>query len=726
MIPDFGESDVLHLNLPLKEILSTSLKNREWPLWTPYLANGFPILAEGQIGTFYLPNLLLFRFLPMVTAYNLNLVIAFLLAGIGCIFFFRNIGFSRLSGLYAALIFTFSGFLSVHLNHFNLLQAASLLPLIFWSSYRIWNKPNFPNAILLAFFVSQQIFTGHFYIVFITLVGISIFWTGLVLFREKMKQPSNSKYKIIYLVFGLIIALFLSAIQLVPTTELHLKSGRESGLPFETITSYPYPARHLLTFVKPYAFGNPREGTYPPFDDNWGIFWENTAYIGIIPLLLAVFSLIYLKEKLVKAGFLLFALSILLVLGKYSPVYFIFSIPPFNLFRVPSKFLLLTTFSLSILASYTLGKIINRLSIMAKAQKFAIAKYCAKYASYIFIIIVLLSVILDEYRFSYKYPPTTPSNWWFTPEVVNYLKEKEGRIASIGAPTFWNSVFLPKGWKDMTPYVYFKNSLYPNYNALFSIPNADINTGGLIPRRVAFLKTLGKEINIDEKDQIASISASVANILSLQNVTYLISPYRIENPSFEKIKTIDPDPALKLNSFLIYKNSKVFPRAYIAYKTKLINTLDDFYREISEENYLNKKMALVEDNRFLIENHDNTIGNVRIINIDSQNITLETDSGKEGILVLADTYYPGWYGYLDGKEVETFTVNLTQRGILLPQGQHKIHFIFVSKSFLLGKSITQITGITVFLAVFLYRVFFPHITSCNKRLLRHPYNKENN
>src|SRR3990167_3329738 len=44
MIPDFGESDVLHLNLPLKEILSRELKNHQWPLWTDTLAGGFPLL----------------------------------------------------------------------------------------------------------------------------------------------------------------------------------------------------------------------------------------------------------------------------------------------------------------------------------------------------------------------------------------------------------------------------------------------------------------------------------------------------------------------------------------------------------------------------------------------------------------------------------------------------------------------------------------------------------
>src|SRR3990172_10430770 len=49
MIPDFGASDVLHLNLPLKKILSDALLAKRWPLWSSGIASGFPMLAEGQV-----------------------------------------------------------------------------------------------------------------------------------------------------------------------------------------------------------------------------------------------------------------------------------------------------------------------------------------------------------------------------------------------------------------------------------------------------------------------------------------------------------------------------------------------------------------------------------------------------------------------------------------------------------------------------------------------------
>src|SRR3989344_6478579 len=346
MIPDFGQSDVLHLNLPLKKILSDNLKNNTWPLWTPQIMAGFPLLAEGQIGTFYLPNLILFKYLPLVTAYNTSFIISFSLSSLGFYLLCRRLKMEKFASLFAALTFTFSGFFAVHLNHINLIQASSLLPLIFYSFIRLWNKFSIANLVFSSFLLSQQIFTGHYYIVFITFVG---------LFSIAVWSSIRKYSKLIPLASSLIFALLLSGIQLLPTFELLFSSTRNGGLNYTTITSYPYPFKHLITFVMPYFFGSPQNAGYPPPGLNWGIFWENTAYIGIFPLILAFFSLFLIRQKIVKILLILLLFSFLLVLGKNSPLYFIFLFPLFNFFRVPSKFLLLTVFSLSLLAGITLN-----------------------------------------------------------------------------------------------------------------------------------------------------------------------------------------------------------------------------------------------------------------------------------------------------------------------------------------------------------------------------------
>lgn len=722
MIPDFGESDVLHLNLPLKHILSDSLKRGDWPLWTPLLSSGFPILAEGQIGTFYLPNLVLFRFLPTVVAHNLNLVIVFLLSLLGMYLFCRSSGLSSLSATFVSIVFSFSGFFSVHLNHFNLIQASSIAPWLFWACLRLLKRPSLKLAILFAFFLSQQIFTGYLTIVFVCLVGLIIFAIINLAITMHCSMAAVVK-RLGWFAFAVVLAIFLSSIQLFPTFELWQLSQRKAGLPFETVTSYPYPYKHLITFINPYAFGTPADGSYPPFNDNWGIFWENTAYIGVLPLIFALLSLFLIRNQTVKGVMLLLAISFLLVLGKFSPLYFLFSFPPFNLFRVPSRFLLLTVFALSILAGFTFEQIIK----WFKRQPLGIKM--TKAIKILLIILIFILALFDEYRFSYNYPPVSQANWWTAPpETADFLQGKTTRVATIGAAHLWNKVFLKEGWRNFSPYLYFRNSLYPNYNALFNIANIDINTGGLPLNRSLLFSLLTKEIEVLEERKIATVSALAKNSLSLASVDFFTSAYELTDPIFLEVKKIKPPINYDLNPIRIYKNNASLPRSYIAQSTQLVKTLEDVYHQLSQKDFLADEKILIEKTQTITKQNEGQEKNIpssttNILLAAETKVILETESANQGILVLTDTNYPGWRAYLDGQETEIFTVNFYQRGVLLPSGNHLVTFVFESDSFLWGKNITILSTFIVALVVFASSVAFPGTFFDRKRLFPHLYNK---
>src|SRR3989338_2691243 len=70
--PEYGRSDITHFNLPIKFFLSESLKRGQLPLWSKNIDTGYPLFAESQIGALFLPNLVLFRFLPFMLAFNIG------------------------------------------------------------------------------------------------------------------------------------------------------------------------------------------------------------------------------------------------------------------------------------------------------------------------------------------------------------------------------------------------------------------------------------------------------------------------------------------------------------------------------------------------------------------------------------------------------------------------------------------------------------------------------
>ena len=130
--PDYGRSDLVHFNIPLKIILQESVRNFQIPLWEPKIGQGFPILDEGQIGFFYPLNIILFAIFPFWLAFNLGYTITFLIAAFGTYLLARSLKISKIGSTLAALTFSFSPMMVLQIHHCNFIQTLSLFPLILY------------------------------------------------------------------------------------------------------------------------------------------------------------------------------------------------------------------------------------------------------------------------------------------------------------------------------------------------------------------------------------------------------------------------------------------------------------------------------------------------------------------------------------------------------------------------------------------------------------------
>jgi uncharacterized membrane protein YfhO len=76
----------------------------------------------------------------------------------------------------------------------------------------------------------------------------------------------------------------------------------------------------------------------------------------------------------------------------------------------------------------------------------------------------------------------------------------------------------------------------------------------------------------------------------------------------------------------------------------------------------------------------------------AMNVAIHAQMACDGMVVLSDTYYPGWKAYVDAKPVTIHEVNFTMRAILVPAGAHEIEFRYRPGSFYLGAAMSA-TGI---------------------------------
>jgi uncharacterized membrane protein YfhO len=72
-------------------------------------------------------------------------------------------------------------------------------------------------------------------------------------------------------------------------------------------------------------------------------------------------------------------------------------------------------------------------------------------------------------------------------------------------------------------------------------------------------------------------------------------------------------------------------------------------------------------------------------------VDIEAHLNGPGILVLADSFYPGWRAYVDGKEERIMRANLFFRAVSLPAGKHRVEFRYKPMSFTIGLVVSIVT-----------------------------------
>ncbi len=344
-----ARGDTFSYFYPYWEARGAALAAGRLPLWAPELFAGVPLLANSQIGAFYPPNWPLSG-LPAPEAIRLSILIHLVWAALGAYLLARDaLGVGRWAALLAAALFAAGGHVGAHIEQINQLQGLAWMPWLFLLLRRAITAP-VAGVPLLAIGLALQFFTGHTQTVFITSVGLGIY---ALCDRRARALPT--------LAAAAALALLLAAPQLIPTIEMTEVSNRRGGLNPNQATAFS---------LSPFVLGR---GLLPSYDRL--IFGEYVAYIGVIGLGLALLGALERASPSIvpPAGprwarplpprwtwSILALTGLLFAFGLYNPLYWaLASLPGFNLFRVPARWLALFALGTAMLAALGLERCLN-------------------------------------------------------------------------------------------------------------------------------------------------------------------------------------------------------------------------------------------------------------------------------------------------------------------------------------------------------------------------------
>ena len=315
--------DLLLQNYVWKQFVVDSLRAGSLPLWDPYLFAGHPFLANGQHAALYPLTWLVFL-MPVPRAFGMFMVLQLGLAGLGMYVLGRVLNAGRPGALVAGVVFQLSGFMVISAVHPMIVAGASWLPLLLalieltvtragvpWR-----DRAMLPWALAGAVALGFQILAGHAETTYFVLLVMGAYAGWRLLIRALAEGRHQWRAEVLSPALGLLLmvglGLALGAVQWLPFYEVAQTSFRQGGASLSEVLGWAYPKRRVLTFLVPNFFGNPTHRTLrdvftgqtiratvnahgePIGAFDWGMknYVEGAAYVGILPLLLALIAVI--------------------------------------------------------------------------------------------------------------------------------------------------------------------------------------------------------------------------------------------------------------------------------------------------------------------------------------------------------------------------------------------------------------------------------------------------
>ena len=154
--------------------------------------------------------------------------------------------------------------------------------------------------------------------------------------------------------------------------------------------------------------------------------------------------------------------------------------------------------------------------------------------------------------------------------------------------------------------------------------------------------------------------------------------------------------------WVVYENRNCLPRAFTVSKLRPVRDMQEV-KFLFETFQINpSETALVsEDDLKKIGRSDFVKGTTIIEQYDTDCIVVRTNVfGGPGFLVLSDQYFPGWKAFVDGKETPIYKVHEIIRGIVIPEGEHKVEFVYRPSKIYISIFIGAVALVACLVAVF--------------------------
>ncbi|MGA2113269.1 MAG: YfhO family protein [Bryobacteraceae bacterium] len=677
--------DTIRMDTPRLQFERTAWHGREFPLWDPHLWCGQPFLGE-IVGAACPLNWPLFRLRlhgeDRLTLGLLNWYWVYLhfLAALFAYWLCRDLEASRMASLLGGLVFSFAGFSGL-LRWPEVLTGLLMAPLVLLFLLRaVRGRRPWSSAALSGMFLGLAWLSGHHEVPIYLSFTVAALWLYDCASRAAGRLRSAALAGV-----TAVTAILTSGFQTIPGYEYAKLAVRWTGadhpqtwkeaIPYEVHAQYSLAPSSLADLVLPW----------------FGVHTD--AFMGIVLLSLAALAVcLRWREQSVRWLVSISVAGFLLALGGWNLFHGVMyaALPLFGKARSPYRFLSIFLLGAAPLAA--LGVDALRTHGSSPALRFA-GRILLAFGAGVWVLGLVSPALHTPGPNDFLYFAALVSLLFGALLVARQRGAVSGRwigLAAFGL-VFMELAGVSNGiYLDRNPGQ--RQSFLPELTRFHAAAN--------------FLRTQPGPVRVDATDAtdafnfgewegldtLYGFGAGVtSNLISMNWPTVPVQNLLGVGYSFSKH---DPRPDQQLvfhdsSGFNIYKNLNAFPRAWVVHQAVRASSLETLNARTLDPAFDARRSVLLLDPPPALESCVDS-DPARVDWRTSNTVGLSAHPTCRGMLILSDTWYPGWEATVDGRKVPIYQAYSALRGVVLEAGFHRIEFRYRPASALIGGLMSMI------------------------------------
>lgn len=702
--------DTIAYTVPNEQVAFAALRAGRLPAWNPYVFGGAPLLANPQVGIFY-PLKWPFLFVSAHRAVLLIVALHLALLAVGMVVLLGGVLRLRSPApLVGAIVLVASGVVMVKsAAHFEQFLAIAWGPWLFAAvdgaaAGRFRTRGRAVAAI--AAVSGMMILAGHQQPAYI-LFAFATAWAVTASLAARRFAAIASTFG------GYLLGGGIAAVQALPTMQMIDESVRSGGLPLSSLAAPAYllPLRTLPTVFLGDVFAPSAVAA------TGGV--EASAFVGAAAVTAALLGLVAsFRDRDRRALGLLLAsaaaAAALLALGPRTPVFRMLfaTLPGFDLFRVPGRWVLVTDLCLAVLAALAVdaaarnslrrrdlgnaaglaalgalviwivpfnlppagARIVWLVAGAAALAAFAAAGLAKPRLLALSALVLLPAAELGAMAMHsvMREVPTISSGFRTTGEVARFLRGRPERVVSLGADEFGNVPYLAR-------------TLRPNINEGLGIRSLDGYDGGpwITRRWVAAMEAFTEDAFNPDLTLRAQLRHPLDPVTFARfGVRWLV----IDADLF------DPDvfvpgwrgPVTEQDGVQVWENPDFAGEAFL-YPA----TMPAGERPGPRMRALATTVALVgEKGPHLVCTSACDRLPVVVRRLRPERLLVRARSPSASLLVVAEQWDAGWRAMVDGTAVRPVMADGLLLGIPITEGAHRVELAYLPPGLVSGSTLT--------------------------------------